>query len=340
MRLVTFQVQTPVGRFARVGALQGPDGLTIIDLNMAYARLLADHQETKPCRLADARVPSTMLDWLEGGPSTLAASREAVAYLAGLKDPPSGPNGETILYSRQAVRLLAPLPDPSSLRDFIAFEEHIAATSKRRGQPIPPEWYKVPAYYKGNHRTIIGPDEELPWPHETSKLDYELELACVIGREGRDMSERDAPGYIAGYTIMNDFSARDIQFQEMACRLGPAKGKDFATAIGPCLVTPDEIQDLAALIMIARVNGEEWSRGCFGTIHWSFAQMIAHVSRGEAVYPGDLFGSGTVGGGCGLELDRYLAVGDVVELEIQPIGVLKTRIIAAQHANPKRDAAS
>ena len=216
--------------------------------------------------------------------------------------------------------------NPTSLRDFIAFEDHIAATSKRRGQPIPPEWYKGPVYYKGNHRTIIGPEDDLPWPLETKKLDYELELACVIGRRGQDLSERDAPAYIAGYTIMNDFSARDVQFQEMACRLGPAKGKDFATAIGPYLVTPDEIPDLNGLTMIARVNGKTWSKGRFGSIHWSFAQMIEHVSRGEALYPGDLFGSGTVGGGCGLELDQFLNPGDVVELEIEPIGVLRTRI--------------
>ena len=227
------------------------------------------------------------------------------------------------------LRITAPLPNPPSLRDFIAFEDHIAATSKKRGQPVPPEWYKAPVYYKGNHRTIIGPDENLPWPLDTTKLDYELELACVIGCKGKDIAEREAHDFIAGYTIMNDFSARDIQFQEMACRLGPAKGKDFATALGPCLVTPDEITDLSALTMLARVNGEEWSRGRFGTIHWSFSQMIAHVSRGEMIYPGDVFGSGTVEGGCGLEMDRYLKPGDVVELEIQPIGVLRTRVVGA-----------
>ena len=240
----------------------------------------------------------------------------------------TGPDGEVILYERDQVRLTAPLTNPPSLRDFIAFEDHIAATSKKRGQPIPPEWYKAPVYYKGNHRTIIGPDQDLSWPLSTTKLDYELELACVIGRKGIDVSERDAPTYIAGYTIMNDFSARDIQFQEMACRLGPAKGKDFATAIGPCIVTPDEIPDLASLQMIARVNGEVWSSGRFGSIHWSFGQMIEHISRGEMMYPGDLLGSGTVGGGCGLELDRYLKPGDIVELEIQPIGVLRTQVIA------------
>ncbi|MCE3223887.1 MAG: putative Fumarylacetoacetase [Nitrospira sp.] len=325
MKLVSFIVPTPIGSVTRMGACQGS---SIVDLNMAYVRQLADQDEAQPRRLADAQVPATMYEFLEGGPSAMAAARVALEYVLSFSSFIIGPAGETIFYDSSSVRLIAPLPNPASLRDFIAFEEHIAATSKRRGQPIPPEWYKAPVYYKGNHRTIIGPDYHLPWPLNTQKLDYELELACVIGRRGIDIAERDAAQYIAGYTIMNDFSARDIQFQEMACRLGPAKGKDFATAIGPCIVTPDEVPDLASLRMIARVNGEVWSEGRFGTIHWSFSQMIEHVSRGESIYPGDLFGSGTVGGGCGLELDRYLKPGDVVELEIQPIGVLRTTIAA------------
>jgi 2-keto-4-pentenoate hydratase/2-oxohepta-3-ene-1,7-dioic acid hydratase in catechol pathway len=323
MKLISFQVATPVGRFTRVGALHHA---RVVDLNMAYAASLAAAQEAQPRRLADAQVPASMLEFLEGGASTMAAARRALEYTAG-GESVTGPSGETILYELADVHVTAPLPNPPSLRDFIAFEDHIAATSKRRGQPIPPEWYKAPVYYKGNHRTIIGPDEDLSWPLGTAKLDYELELACVIGRNGVDVPERDAQDYVAGYTIMNDFSARDVQFQEMACRLGPAKGKDFATAIGPCIVTPDEIPDLGSLEMIARVNGEIWSQGRFGTIHWSFGQMIEHVSRGESIYPGDLFGSGTVGGGCGLELDRYLQPGDIVELEIQPIGVLRTRVM-------------
>ena len=327
MKLISFQVATPVGIFTRVGALHQA---RIVDLNMAYAACLVDHRETQPRRLADAQVPASMLEFLEGGPSTMAAARRALDYAAQGESTVAGPNGETILYELADVRVTAPLPNPASLRDFIAFEEHIAATSKRRGQPIPPEWYKAPVYYKGNHRTIIGPDEDLVWPLGTEKLDYELELACIIGRGGINVSERDAQEYIAGYTIMNDFSARDVQFQQMACRLGPAKGKDFATAIGPCIVTPDEIPDNASLQMIARVNGDIWSQGRFGSIHWSFGQMIEHVSRGEAIYPGDLLGSGTVGGGCGLEFDRYLRPGDLIELEIQPIGVLRTRVIPKQ----------
>lgn len=323
MKLVSFLVPTPLGTFTRIGALHGR---SVVDLNMAYVRWLTDQHEAQPYRLADAQVPATMLEFLQGGPSAMAAARCGLAHVEQLGGSVTGPKGETIRYDQGLIRLTAPLPNPASLRDFIAFEEHIAATSKKRGQPIPPEWYKAPVYYKGNHRTIIGPDQGLRWPLNTAKLDYELELACVIGREGIDVAERDAWDYIAGYTIMNDFSARDVQFQEMACRLGPAKGKDFATAIGPCIVTPDEIPDLASLGMIARVNGEVWSDGRFGSIHWSFAQMIEHVSRGEAIYPGDLLGSGTVGGGCGLEFDRYLKPGDIVELEIQPVGVLRTRI--------------
>lgn len=326
MKLVSFLVTTPVGTFTRVGALHGKD---FVDLNTAYARWLVDQREAQPQRLANAQVPPTMLEFLEGGPSTMAAARRAFDYAATFGPSTKGPSGETVVYQSADVRLAAPLSNPGSLRDFIAFEDHIAATSKKRGQPIPPEWYKAPVYYKGNHRTIIGPDEDLPWPLNTTKLDYELELACVIGCKGKDIGEGEAQDYIAGYTIMNDFSARDIQFQEMACRLGPAKGKDFATALGPCLVTPDEIADLGSLTMIARVNGAEWSRGRFGRIHWSFQQMIAHVARGEMIYPGDVFGSGTVGGGCGLEMDRYLKPGDVVELEIQPIGVLRTRVVGA-----------
>jgi 2-keto-4-pentenoate hydratase/2-oxohepta-3-ene-1,7-dioic acid hydratase in catechol pathway len=324
MKLVTFQVETPVGRFARVGALQKA---SIVDLNMAYTRMLADKGEAQPYRLAIAEVPSTMLEFLQGEVSAMERAREALHYVGEKDHTVQGPNGETIVYALEAVSLLAPVPHPPQLRDFIAFEDHIAATSKKRGQPIPPEWYKAPVYYKGNPLTIIGPEEVLLWPLQTQKLDYELELACVIGRKGRDIPAEKAGDYIAGYTIMNDFSARDIQFQEMACRLGPAKGKDFATVLGPCLVTPDEISDINQVKMVARVNGEVWSEGSFGTIHWSFAQMIEHVSRGETLYPGEVFGSGTVGGGCGLEMDRFLKPDDVVELEIQPIGKLKTRIV-------------
>ncbi len=223
------------------------------------------------------------------------------------------------------VRFL-PSIEAGSLRDFIAFEQHISTVRRQRGAEIPEIWYKMPVYYKGNYRSLLGHDQQLTWPRYSEQMDYELELACIVGKEGIDISEGDAEGHIGGYSIMNDWSARDIQFQEMAVGLGPAKGKDFATSIGPWVVTPDEFNPQDAR-MTARINGELWSDGNIGQIHWSFPKMISHVSMDETVYPGDILGSGTVGGGCGLELGKWLQPGDVVELEIDGIGVLRNRVV-------------
>jgi 2-keto-4-pentenoate hydratase/2-oxohepta-3-ene-1,7-dioic acid hydratase in catechol pathway len=174
--------------------------------------------------------------------------------------------------------------------------------------------------------SIIGPDDEVLWPSYTQKLDYELEMAAVIGKRGINISEKSAASYIYGFMILNDFSARDIQAKEMICRLGPAKGKDFATSVGPYLVTRDEVGNFENLKMTAKINGEVWSQGNTGARHWSFAKMIEHVSRDEEIFPGDVLGSGTVGGGCGLELEKWIQPGDVVELEIDKLGILKNTI--------------
>ena len=219
-----------------------------------------------------------------------------------------------------------PPVEATSLRDFIAFEEHIRAARGRRGADVPPAWYKMPVYYKGNYRSLLGHGQLLTWPRYSQRMDYELELACVIGKEGIDISEDGAGAYIGGYTVMNDWSARDIQMEEMSVGLGPAKGKDFATSLGPWVVTPDEFNPADAR-MTARINGELWSEGNIGQIHWSFPQMISHASMDETLYPGDVLGSGTVGGGCGLELDRWLQAGDVVELEVEGIGTLRNRVV-------------
>ena len=219
-----------------------------------------------------------------------------------------------------------PCIEAGSLRDFIAFEQHIKAALGRRGGEIPAVWYQMPIYYKGNYRSLLGHDQQLTWPRYSERMDYELELACIIGKEGIDISENEAEGFIGGYAVMNDWSARDIQMEEMAVGLGPAKGKDFGTSIGPWLVTPDEFNPADAR-MTARINGELWSDGNIGQIHWSFPKMITHVSMDENLYPGDILGSGTVGGGCGLELDRWLQAGDVVELEVEGIGVLRNRVV-------------
>ena len=219
-------------------------------------------------------------------------------------------------------RWLCPLERLGSLRDFLAFEDHVERGARRRGTDVPEYWYEAPVYYKGNHRALIGPEEVCPWPAYTQRLDFELELAMVVGRRGRDVSLADAPSHIFGFTIYNDFSARDIQSREMSAWLGPAKGKDFANAFGPCIVTADEVGSEPDLEMICRVNGEEWGRARSSDAHWSWAQMIAHVSRAEDIYAGDVYGSGTPGGCCGLDLGRELKPGDIVELEVEKIGIL------------------
>ena len=289
MRLVTYERAGA----RRLGALRGEG---IVDL---------------PDLVGDPAFPETMEALVEAGPDALAVVRDSLA-----RNPSPSPVPD--------ARLLVPIL-PSSLRDFLAFEDHVKAGSARRGEPVPEAWYEMPIYYKGNHRSVYGPDEEVPYPPFTSELDYELELACVLGGRGRDLSVEDAAGLIFGYTLMNDWSARDIQRKEMAVRLGPAKGKDFATSLGPCIVTADEL-DPSTLRLSARVDGETWSEGSLGNVHWTFPQMIAHVSRGEDVWPGDLYGSGTFGGGCGLDLGRFLEPGAVVELEADGIGVLRNTV--------------
>jgi 2-keto-4-pentenoate hydratase/2-oxohepta-3-ene-1,7-dioic acid hydratase in catechol pathway len=224
------------------------------------------------------------------------------------------------------ARLLAPLR-PRSLRDFLAFEGHMRNALSRLDRPIPDEWYEVPAYYKGMPDTVIGPEDEIPWPPWTDKLDHELELAAIIGRRVRDVAPEDAAACIFGYTIWNDVSARDVQTRELPVGMGPGKAKDWdgSNVLGPCVVTADEL-DASSLVMRVRVNGELWGEDSSASMHHTFADMIAYASRSQTLHPGEVLGSGTAPGGSGLELDRWLAPGDVVELEIEGIGVLRNRI--------------
>jgi 2-keto-4-pentenoate hydratase/2-oxohepta-3-ene-1,7-dioic acid hydratase in catechol pathway len=236
--------------------------------------------------------------------------------------------GARISYSANEVRLLAPVPRPRVIRDFLTFEGHMLTAGKALGRPsIPPIWYEVPAYYKGDPDTVSGPDEVIEWPSYSDKFDFELELAMVIGRRGKNIKKADAKRYIAGYTIWNDWSARDQQMKEGPLGMGPSKGKDFDTGntIGPYLVTPDEL-DVSNLRMTAKINGETWTDSRTSGRQFSFEDLIVHVSQSETIYPGELWGSGTTTGGSGLELDRWLKPGDVVEFEIEGIGVLRNRI--------------
>jgi 2-keto-4-pentenoate hydratase/2-oxohepta-3-ene-1,7-dioic acid hydratase in catechol pathway len=218
-----------------------------------------------------------------------------------------------------------PAVDPSVLRDCMAFEQHMLNATAKIGLNIPDLFYEIPAYYKGSPLGLIGHGAKVRWPAYTQFMDFELELGFVIGKAGTNLTPEEADAHLFGVTIYNDFSARDIQAREMKLQLGPAKGKDFNTGLGPWITTVDEI-DLGDMTMVARVNGEEWSRGNSGTIMWSPAELIAYVSWGETIEPGDVIGSGTVGGGCGLELDRRLQPGDIVELEVAGIGVLRNQM--------------
>ena len=221
------------------------------------------------------------------------------------------------------IELLCPLDRCGSLRDFLAFEDHVQNGANRRGGEVPAYWYEAPIYYKGNHRQWIDPEETCPWPPYTDFMDFELELAMIVGKSGTDIPKDKAGEHIFGFSVLNDFSARDVQMKEVTAWLGPAKGKDFANALGPCIITADEVGTEPDLEMICRVNGEEWGRSRSAAKHWSWSDMIAYVSTAEDVYPTDVYGSGTPGGCCGLDLGRSLAPGDVVELEIEKIGVLR-----------------
>ncbi len=327
MKLVTYLTAE---RTARLGlALAG--GLVDLERALDWGR---PGEGTLP-----DQVPATMIELLARGPQTLTGLRalaDALAAqpadaLAGLLLPADTP-------------LLAPLPRPNNVRDFYAFEQHVKTARALRGAEMIPEWYQIPVFYFSNPDAIYGPDAPVPVPQETAELDYELELACVIGQEGRDIPAARALDYVAGYTIMNDWSARDVQRLEMKMNLGPAKGKDFATSLGPWLVTPDELDDRREgtgaetrhrLEMVTRVNGKEYSRGNAATLTHTFAQMIAFASRDVWLKPGDVIGSGTVGTGCILELrpetvGGWLQAGDVVEMEIERLGVLRNRVVARE----------
>ena len=237
-------------------------------------------------------------------------------------------------YELEDVLLHAPLRRPVSIRDFYAFEEHVLNARGKRGLDVVPEWYEIPVFYFSNHLAVKGPDEIIARPLSSKKLDYELEIACVIGKEGRNIKAHQAVDHIFGYMIMNDWSARDLQAKEMKVGLGPAKGKDFATSFGPFLVTPDElpqVQDRLDLKMNAYVNGERYSLGNAQDMYYSFGQLIEQASKSVTLYPGEVIGSGTVGSGCILEQNdrNFLEPGDRVALSISHLGTL-TNVIGEE----------
>lgn len=301
MKLVTFK---NTNGESRTGWLQG-DG--VVDMNLASTKL-----------------PTDMLTFIDHHEEYF----EVIKSLGELQ-----PH-----YQLSEVQLLAPLPNPRSFRDYIGFEMHMLNASKSFGHTIGKEWYEMPIFYFTNHHGIYGPDDEIKRPEGETKMDIELEIACIIGKKGKDIKAEEAQDYIFGYTVFNDWTARAIQRREMMIPLGPHKGKDFANAIGPCIVTKDEMEQYMGengrfnLRMTSKINGVQVCDGNYNTVYYTFGQMIERASENNVtMMPGDILGSGTVGWGSLIEnnftVHRPLEPGDVVELEIEGIGVLRNKVI-------------
>ena len=295
---------------------------------------------------ADSANYQTLQALIDGGPRAWDAARELVAR-----------ENAGALMPTSRCRLRTPI-QPVQLRDFLSFPEHVkgcratlgewsisesADPEAKRAQlvasgffDVPKGYYDYPVYYISNRMAMVDPGETVQWPEFSGFIDYELEWAAVIGKEGHKIRESDAAGHIFGYTIFNDWSARDEQMKVMGgpVNLGPGAGKDFANTIGPCVVTADELPDPYSLRMEARINGVPSSSGNTASMHYRFEQLLEYLTRSHAVYPGEVLGSGTVGSGCCLETRKLISPGDVIELEIERIGVLRNRVeaphIAAQ----------
>ena len=290
------------------------------------------------CSVSREDIPDTLLELIYAGKEKWDYVRCIIAEVDKFGNALTikGAKHRPIALSVLETHLHPPL-HPLTLRDAYAFESHVKTAHENRGRTVPEEWYQFPVFYYTNPYTLFGNDEPVPCPKYTNALDYELEIAAVIGSEGINLGAEQAVDHIFGFTVFNDWSARDVQRSEMKVGLGPAKGKDFASSLGPCVITVDELEERATgrpgvydLSMTARVNGKELSRGNYKDIHYSFGEIIARVSDSAPIFPGDIIGSGTVGTGCLLELTKgegpWLKPGDVVELEVERIGILRNII--------------
>lgn len=316
MRFVTFEQAGEIF----LGALTADDAIqNLTEASRAAAR-------------GDTAAFQTMRALIDGGEGALDEARRLMDV-----------EGHAV--AADAVRLLAPLPRPQSIRDFFTFPGHIlqSAAGMQRlrariaGEPapnappfteLPPLYRQKAIYHKCNPLTVVGTGVDVIWPRYSDYMDFELELAVVIGRRGVDIAAKDAAQHIFGYTIFNDFSARDAQMEEMPGMMGPAKGKDFdrGNVIGPCIATADEFDDVHDIAMRAYINGEPFAEGSNSEMLHSFEEIIAYISRGETLHPGELLGSGTMSGGCGIEQDHFLSDGDLVTLEIEGIGRIENRV--------------
>ncbi len=327
MKVCTYKRETALGTFERLGVFYNAS--TVIDINLLWKAKFEDENHFGASEKANRYAPSKLSELLKTNNNAISFLKESIDLFEqlskkGLLHTQDKGYFSFDLRDDQSVKLTTPIDQINCYRDFYIHEKHVKKGFEKRNEPMPEAWYEMPVFYKGPTTSFIGTDELIPWPSFTKKLDYELELGAIIGAQGKNIKEEKAYNHIFGYTILNDVSARDIQKKEMSVRLGPAKGKDFCSVIGPVIVTADEFAGKEPnLKMSARINEQEWSKGMSGDANFTWAQIITHLTKDEWIYPTDFLGSGTVGTGCGLELDKWIQPGDLVELEIEKIGILK-----------------
>lgn len=332
MRVCTYKRPTPFGVQKRLGLFF--DEKTLIDVNTLWTTEFERQGFYAPEKRSHMFAPPSLAQFLrihqDAAIPMLHESMELYKKLT------QAGHTEVAVHLLDApdIKFDAPLDEIAMYRDFYAHEKHVKKGFAKRNEEVPAAWYEIPAYYKGGNTGFIGQDEIIPWPYYSQQLDYELELGVVIGRDGKNVKAKDIKKHIFGFTILNDISARDIQRKEMSIRLGPAKGKDWCSVMGPVIVTFDEFNyEEPNLEMTAVVNGEQWSKGQSGDSHYSWGQMIEHMGMEEWIRATDFIGSGTVGTGCGLELDKWIKPGDLLELSIEKIGTLKN-IVGTPNQKP------
>lgn len=332
MRVCTYKRPTPFGIQKRLGLFF--DEKTLIDVNTLWQTEFERLGFYAPEKRSHLFAPPSLAEFLrihqDASIPMLQDSLELYKKLT-----KAGHTEVAVhLFDAPDIKFDAPLDEIAMYRDFYAHEKHVKKGFEKRNEEVPAAWYEIPAYYKGGNTGFIGQDDIIPWPYYSQQLDYELELGVVIGRDGKNVKAKDIKKHIFGFTILNDISARDIQKKEMSIRLGPAKGKDWCSVMGPVIVTFDEFNyEEPNLDMTAVVNGEEWSRGKSGDSHYSWGEMIEHMGMEEWIRATDFIGSGTVGTGCGLELDKWIKPGDLLELSIEKIGTLKN-IVGTPNQKP------
>lgn len=327
MKLVTYEMNTPLGKAERVGVKRDTE---VIDLVHAYALYLQEVKSShRAYETAKAILGENMLSFIQGGTLSMEAAKTAMDYMDSIPSEQIRHNEiGPILFSDQDIKLKTPL-QPVSIRDSLNCEVHFKNSLRVVGlSEIPALFYERPYYYRTSHTAIAGPGDIVPWPSYGEKLDFELEFAAIIGKKGTNIPVEKAHEYIMGYTLFNDISIRDYQRSDMSTSMGPSKCKNFTNGniLGPCIVTRDELNP-ANIRLQARVNGEVWSDSRSTDMYYSFAELIAFISKEETLYPGEVICSGTMAFGCGLELNRFLKPGDVVELEAEGIGILRNQLI-------------